>query len=266
MKVRRILAAGLAAALMAAASGPSFAGVQYVYDSSGRLIRAIYSNGITIEYRYDAAGNRTQIVTTNVPNSPPNAVNDTAAVNALASVDIQVRLNDSDPNGNSLTVTAVSAVSGGGSAQIMGGGAYVRYTAPATGGTKTFTYTISDGAGGTDTATVTVTVTAASQPPIAVDDSAFVPTNQAVSIMVRANDSDPNNDPLTVISTSNVSGGSVSIAPGGTYVIYYAPAEQGSYSFQYTISDGNGGTDTAYVWVEVQCDMSGGQQCDLGGL
>lgn len=262
MNVRKVLAASLGA-LMIAASSPSFAGVQYVYDSAGRLIRAIYSNGVTIEYRYDAAGNRTQIITTNVPNSPPVAVNDTAAVNASQSVDIYVRLNDSDPDGNSLTITHVGTPSGGGSATIRGGGTYIRYTAPTSGGSKTFTYTISDGVGGTDTATVTVTVIAASQPPVAENDTASVVVNQSVAIFVRANDSDANNDPITVIGTSNVTGGSVSIASGGSYVIYYAPAEVGIYSFEYTISDGNGGTATAQVYVDVACDLSTGQACDV---
>ncbi|ATQ44039.1 RHS repeat domain-containing protein [Caulobacter mirabilis] len=51
---------------------PAHANVQYVYDSAGRLWKAIYSNGIVIEYRYDAAGNRTQIITyPGTPTPPP---------------------------------------------------------------------------------------------------------------------------------------------------------------------------------------------------
>lgn len=263
---RKVLAAGLSA-LMVAAASPAFAGVQYFYDSSGRLIRAVYSNGVTIEYRYDAAGNRTQIVTTNTPNSPPAAVNDTATVNGLQTVDIYVRLNDSDPNGNSLTITSVSAPSGGGSAVIRGGGTYVRYTAPASGGTKTFTYVISDGVGGTDTATVTVTVTAASQPPVAQDDSATVNVNESTAVMVLVNDSDPNNDSLTVTTVDNVSGGAASIAPGGGYIIYYAPPTPGSYTLEYTITDGNGGEASATVQVTVEgfegCVPQPGQPCEV---
>jgi YD repeat-containing protein len=31
--------------------------VTYIYDDAGRLIKAMYSDGITISYAYDAAGN-----------------------------------------------------------------------------------------------------------------------------------------------------------------------------------------------------------------
>lgn len=266
MTIRKVLAAGLGALLMSAAA-PAFADVQYVYDSSGRLIKAIYSNGVTIEYRYDAAGNRTQIVATNAPNSPPVAVNDTASVNASAAVDIMVRANDSDPNGNSITVTAVGTPTGGGSVSIQGGGTHVRYTAPATAGTKTFTYTISDGAGGTASATVTVTVSSVNQPPVANDDYAFASISTSQALFVLANDTDPNGHTMTVTAISNVSGGSASIAGGGGYVTFTAPGFPGTYTFNYTVSDGNGGTDVGLVTVEVtsgeECDPMSGQQCDI---
>lgn len=268
MTFRKVLAAGLGALLMAA-STPAFAGVQYIYDSSGRLIKAIYSNGVTIEYRYDAAGNRTQIVTTNAPNSAPVAVNDAGSVNASSAVDIMVRANDSDADGNSLTVTAVGAPTGGGSVSIQGGGTHVRYTAPSTSGSKTFTYTISDGAGGTAIATVTVTVSSVNQPPVAVDDDGYASVGSSQALFVRSNDTDPNGHPLTVTAVSNISGGNVSISSGGAYVTFTAPGSPGTYTFNYTVSDGNGGTDVGLVTVEVssgeQCDPNSGEQCELGG-
>tara|TARA_R110002051_G_scaffold41530_7_gene86144 strand:- start:28343 stop:29425 length:1083 start_codon:yes stop_codon:yes gene_type:complete len=360
MMLRKIIAAALGALVMCA-SAPATAGVQYVYDSSGRLIKATYSNGVTIEYRYDAAGNRTQILSVSAPNSPPVAVNDAASVGYSSAVDIQVRANDSDPDGNTLTVTGVGVPTGGGSAAIQGGGTYVRYTAPATAGVRTFTYTISDGAGATATATVSVSVTGPpNQPPVAVGDSAsvvannvvdisvlandsdpdgnaltvtgvgtptgggsvaiqgggthvrytapatpgaktftytisdgaggsatatvtvtvtapsnqtpvaqndygFVTANHAIALMVLANDTDPNGDTLTVVSVTNITGGSVSIAPGGSYVTYFAGSTAGSESFDYTISDGHGGNATGHVEVEVGCDNSGNQQCDEPG-
>lgn len=256
---RAILAA--AASLLLAASAvpaPAFAGTDYVYDSAGRLIRVTYSNGVTIEYRYDAAGNRQQVVTSSVPNSPPSAVNDSASVAVSQSIDIQVRSNDSDPNGNTLTVTNVSTPTGGGSVSIMGGGTHVRYTAPAAAGTKTFTYTISDGRGGSDTATVTVTVTGVSnQSPTAVDDWANSLQGASDAIWVLGNDTDPENNTLTVTGVGTPTGGSASIASGGGYVIYQAPAQPGTYSFTYTISDGAGGTSSATVYVVVE-ELGGG--------
>lgn len=49
-------------------SGAAVAGTStYTYDSLGRLTRVVYNNGTTtttINYSYDAAGNRTSVVTT----------------------------------------------------------------------------------------------------------------------------------------------------------------------------------------------------------
>lgn len=89
-------------------------------------------------------------------NCPPDAVDDTATTVNGFPVTINVLANDSDPNGDSLTVTAVSDPPGG--TAVNNGDGTVTYTpdCPVVIGTDTFTYTISDGNGGMDTATVTV--------------------------------------------------------------------------------------------------------------
>lgn len=229
----------------------ALAGTQYQYDTLGRLTRVAYDNGVVVQYSYDPAGNRSQVVATGV-NRPPVANNDSANVAASAAVDVMVRANDSDPDGDTLTVTAVSTPTGGGTAAIQGGGTHVRYTAPATAGTKTFTYTLSDGRGGTDTASVTVTVGATNRAPTAVNDTASVNASAAVDILVRANDSDPDGDTLTVTAVgAPTGGGTVAIQGGGTHVRYTAPATGGAKTFTYTVSDGRGGTASATVTVNV---------------
>lgn len=88
-------------------------------------------------------------------------------------------------------------------------------------------------------------------PPVANDDFASVQVWNSVTIAVLANDSDPDNDPLTVISVTQGGFGSVAIVNNGTAVDYYAGGVSGSDSFSYTISDGNGGTASATVYVTV---------------
>ncbi|MCP5433501.1 MAG: RHS repeat protein [Alphaproteobacteria bacterium] len=53
--------------------------VSYTYESLGRLTSATYSDGRVIEYSYDPAGNRTEVVKTGVTNAAPDAVNDALA-------------------------------------------------------------------------------------------------------------------------------------------------------------------------------------------
>ncbi|MBP7960970.1 MAG: tandem-95 repeat protein [Caldilineaceae bacterium] len=88
-------------------------------------------------------------------NSAPDAVDDTAITGVNTPVNIDVLANDTDSDGDTLSISAVSAA-GNGTAAISGG--QVAYT-PTTDftGTDTFTYTVSDGSL-TDSAIVTVTV------------------------------------------------------------------------------------------------------------
>ena len=128
----------------------------------------------------------------------------------------------------------------------------VIYT-PAAGvaGTDRFTYTINDGRGGTATATVTVTITAPiNRPPVAVDDTAVTTVSTPVTINVLANDSDPDGDPLTVISVTQPTNGGVQISNNE---VIYQPQRgfTGVDAFTYTISDGRGGTATANVTVTI---------------
>lgn len=93
-------------------------------------------------------------------NHPPVAGNDSATTVVGTPVSISVLSNDSDPDGDALTVTTVTQPTNGeGTVTIQG--SLVRFMPAANFvGLATFTYTISDGKGGYATATVTVMVTA----------------------------------------------------------------------------------------------------------
>ncbi|UCG56449.1 MAG: tandem-95 repeat protein [Phycisphaerales bacterium] len=135
----------------------------------------------------------------------------------------------------------------------------VRYTPdPDFYGVDTFTYTISDGRGGTDTATVTLTVTPVNDPPVAVDDAAVTDEDTQVTIDVLANDSDVDGDPLTVQSITQPEHGATEIIEGS---VRYTPDPDfsGEDHFTYTIADGQGGTDTATVTVNVNKEVPGNQ-------
>jgi hypothetical protein len=87
-------------------------------------------------------------------NNAPNAVDDRPQVYVGESVTIDLLSNDTDADGNTLTVSSITAPTGGSITAPTGG--VISYFAPNTAGTYTLSYTISDGAGGTDTATVSI--------------------------------------------------------------------------------------------------------------
>lgn len=144
------------AALFAVAGTAQSQTITYTYDELGEVKTATSSTGPATGYSYDTAINRTQL-TASSANSGPTAVNDvlTVAVNTPATFD--PRGNDTDPNGDTLSVNA--RTDGAHGAVTINTTVSVTYT-PATGytGPDSFTYVISDGKGGTSTATVAVTV------------------------------------------------------------------------------------------------------------
>jgi hypothetical protein len=88
--------------------------------------------------------------------------------------------------------------------------------------------------------------------PTAVDDDGFE-TDDATPLEIEAaellaNDTDPNDYELTITAVGSPVGGTVDL--DGT-TITFTPTGAGDATFVYTISNGNGGTDTATVEITV---------------
>ncbi|HEY0994235.1 MAG TPA: cadherin-like domain-containing protein, partial [Kofleriaceae bacterium] len=198
------------------------------------------------------SGAATVALTVTAVNDAPQAANDSAGVNANAGATaIAVLANDSDVDGDTLTISSVTQPANGTVVITAGNTGLTFQPNPGFTGTTSFTYTISDGHAGTATATVTVTVTA-NIPPTAVDDTATVTEDaSAAAIAVLSNDSDGNDDALTISSVTQPANGAVVIASGTSLTFQPAANFNGTTSFTYTISDGRGGTATATVTVTV---------------
>ena len=182
------------------------------------------------------------------PNQPPSANDDFVNMNPNAVGVFNVLANDSDPNGDALTVTAVS-VPLHGTVLILPSGE-LQYTPVANyAGQDILTYTISDGKGGSATANIVIRIT--NRSPIALPDIATTFVNAPVIITVLANDTEPDSQPLTVVSATTPAHGTVLINVNGT--IRYTPTSgyAGMDTFNYTINDGVGGVSTTTVTVTV---------------
>ena len=195
-------------------------------------------------------------------NEAPDALDDAVSTEFGTPVSGSVLPNDSDPEGDALTITGNTEPANG-SLVFNADGTFTYTPSDGFSGDDTFTYTISDGNGGTDTATVSITVAEevvvppppppppVNEAPDALDDAVSTEFGTPVSGSVLPNDSDPEGDALTITGNTEPANGSLVFNADGTFT--YTPSDgfSGDDTFTYTISDGNGGTDTATVSITV---------------
>jgi glucose/arabinose dehydrogenase len=192
----------------------------------------------------------------NSANNPPNAVADTAEVDINSTNNpLDVLSNDTDLDEDTLIISGVSTPNNGGTVTINGNSDGLLYTPAANfSGEETFSYTVSDGNGGTDTAIATITVSNINNTPVVVGDSYSIAADSSNNFLnVLANDSDPDGDPLTIIDlTTPDSGGTVSISPNGTGLIYTPAAGfVGTETFTYNVEDPSGASPFSEAAVSI---------------
>jgi VCBS repeat-containing protein len=194
-----------------------------------------------------ASNTATVSITVTGANDAPVAADD--SYDAVAGVQLVVDApgvlaNDSDIDGDTLTVTSGPPIGTDGSITI---------TDPVS---QAITYTISDGNGDTATATVTINVT--NDIPVAVDDTATVKRNSVAgdvrnTFSLIENDSDANGINGATVAVSGTSqGGTVTNNGDGT--VTYVPVRRwrGTDTFTYTVMDTTGAiSNTATVRVNV---------------
>jgi Ca2+-binding RTX toxin-like protein len=187
-------------------------------------------------------------------NSAPVVVDDTAATDAQGFASGNVLTNDSDPEGDALTVVQDSFTTANGGTVVVGGNGDFTYQA-ASGNTDadSFDYTVLDAYGASSTGMVSIqnNVTV-NQPPVAVSDVFDAQNTGTASGNVLTNDSDPNGDTLstTAAALTTANGGQVTIAANGDVSYQAADGFRGSDGFDYTVNDGNGGTATGTVNID----------------
>ena len=99
--------------------------------------------------------------------------------------------------------------------------------------------------------TATLLVTPNNYAPTAVTVVVSLPMNSSISIAVLTNDTDPEKDALSTVSTTTPLHGTTVVNSDGTVTYTPTTGYSGVDVFSYTISDGNGNTSTANVDVTV---------------
>jgi VCBS repeat-containing protein len=127
--------------------------------------------------------------------------------------------------------------------------------------TDSFTYTLSDGRGGIKTGEVTITVTGVNDNPVALDDRLSAGENNSLIIAktdLLFNDIDVDSPTLRLTTLDDsltlgrvtINGTNLIYNPNGEFD-YLKAGHTATDSFSYTLSDGQGGTDTGSVTITV---------------
>jgi len=156
----------------------------------------------------------------------------------------------SDVDGDPLTFALASYV-GNGSVTVNPDGTFNYTPGLNENGTDSFTYTVSDGQGGSTTQTVNVTINPINDAPVAGNEVASGNEDTPIAGNVSDSTSDVDGDSLIHSVTVNPNNGTVAMTGGGAFTYTPNLNFNGTDAFQYTVSDGNGGTDTAVVSLTV---------------
>jgi len=182
-------------------------------------------------------------------NDPPRAGNDSTTIDEDATPTINVLSNDSDPEGEALTVTAVSTPAHGTATFTA---TSVTYTPNKDyNGKDSFTYTVSDASGATSTATVSITLRPVNDAPVIAkhalnsgDWTMLEDVPKAFHFVVSDAESPVNNliirissEDGTLIKTSQIQ---LSTNAAGYKTIYVVPNQDvyGKVNIDFSVSDG----------------------------
>lgn len=197
-------------------------------------------------------------------NQAPVAVDDPAATAEDTATTLDVLANDTDVDGDVLSITGVTSPAHG--TAVVDNGKITYTPAQNYNGADTFTYSVSDGNGETDTATVTIVVSAVNDAPtVTVAAGGACGTNdRSGTINLTVNDPDGQASSLRLgASSSNtalVPASNITFGGSGTARTLTATAvsgRTGTATITVTVADGEGGTATLALTVKADGNGSG---------
>ncbi|MCP3733423.1 Ig-like domain-containing protein [Sphingomonas sp. RP10(2022)] len=242
------LAAPVAGLTLNADGSYSFDAGNVAYQSlaAGQVKTVVANYAVTDDHGATAASTLTFTVTGT--NDAPVAVADKLNAVYGTAATFNPLANDTDVDGDTLSIASVTQGAHG-SVAVNADGTLTYTAAAGYGGADSFTYTVKDAGGLTSTATVAVDV---DHLPVAVTDSYTVNAGGTVKLAVTTNDTDADNDALKVVSVGTAAHGTLTINADNTVSYASTNGYVGADTFEYTISDGRGGTAVGTVNLNVK--------------
>ncbi|CAN5288785.1 hypothetical protein BH09ACT1_BH09ACT1_10260 [soil metagenome] len=219
------------------------------------------SYGITDKFNQHATGTSTFVVTApvraNGKNRAPEPGVLTARAFAGAKVDVVVPLDGIDPDGDSVTLDGIETPPTQGRITATTATSFTYQAYATSAGTDAFTYRVEDTEGKTAVGTIDIGVIprpSTVSPPIAVDDRVEIKPGKTAAVPVLLNDSDPNGYVVSLETKLPEVQAPLTAKVSGASVLINAPNNEGAYVIRYQITNGQGGTATAFIQVIVTKD------------
>jgi VCBS repeat-containing protein len=234
-------------------SAPGLRGRWGMGDGSGTTVADSSGTGVTGTIVNSAFAWVAGAPFTGQVNRAPVATADAAATAEGTAVVVAVLSNDSDLDGDVLTVTSAGTAAHGTTAVNANG--TITYT-PAAGysGPDAFTYAISDNQGGVATGNVSLTVTSVNEAPTAVNDAYSTNKNTSLNVPapgVLGNDVDGDGDGMVAAIVTGPAHGALTLGADGGFVYTPAANYTGPDAFTYVADDGVLESNTATVTLTV---------------
>ncbi|MFM9986968.1 MAG: Ig-like domain-containing protein, partial [Flavobacteriales bacterium] len=211
-----------------------------------------YLGGDTLVYSVcdaeNACDTATVYINVIIPNEEPIAENDEYTTDEDTSISGTVADNDSDPEGDDLTWTAVGGPSNG-IIVFNSDGTFTYTPNPDFNGTDFVEYTVCDEFGGCDNGTLNITINPVNDAPDAVDDTYFGEEDLEETGDASENDSDVEGDDIVFVVVDNPGNGTVVMNADGTFTYTPDPDFSGTDFFTYSACDVFNACDTATVFI-----------------
>ena len=223
-------------------------GWSFAPDANGGLVS-------TFSYTIDDGNGGTALSQVHfwVDNSAPVAAGDVVMVDEDPPTVIDVLANDSDPDGDTLTVSGLGSPSAG-TVELLASGSVLYTPDLDVNGTDSFSYNVTDGKGTESAGVVSINIFPINDAPRVSADIAITLEDHAIEIPVLANDFDPEGDNMTVsLPTAAAFAGTATLMPGG--VVLFTPfpdSAQGlADNFIYIVTDTHGASSTGIISIQV---------------
>ena len=175
-------------------------------------------------------------------NQPPVAVDDDLGIRAGRSTVLNVLDNDSDPDGDILTVSLPDGGPRIGDVRtVQDGSSFQIEVPPDASGSASFTYEVDDGRGGTDQATVKVSIHGDgvnSEPEVKREPVVPIEVGGTVTYNLLQDWRDPDGDDVFLTAVEPLPGDGVDFTPDGEVTYRATSGTQGPHDIPVTVSDG----------------------------